>query len=132
MKKSLCKVLIIGSGAIKIGQAGEFDEHRQLDRARVLELVDQYEVNVAGELLAHRFEAQQFERQSELIGEVDCATLALVESVSLERLRRDVEDQADCLLEIGAQLRVPRVPARRFGDGVGPGAAERDRRPHRL
>ncbi len=105
---------------LRLAISREAQEDRELQRARVLELVDEHEVDLAGEARVDVGTIEKPEREHLLIGEVDARPVALVVLVGVERARRDREDQRDGVAEIGLQLRVPVV-----GGGRG---AERRRR----
>ena len=101
----------------------------ELERAGVLKLVHQHQIQFVPQGVAHVVPLQQTHRQRLLIGEVDHSRLCLDPLVPLAGAGRNVEHGAYVSAELAPELR-PTVVAGGAGrqwleDGVGPGALRR-------
>ena len=90
----------------------------ELDRACVLELVDQCQIEALGKNACYFGTLEQAQRLGFLIGKVDQPTRQLVVPVSHKGLRRTVEDAPDHGFKVVAQPRMTRVRRRRGPDAV--------------
>ncbi len=110
------RLLLIADPDAARGDVGETEEDRELERARVLELVDQHEVELAAETRARLGPIEELEREHLLVGEIDGAPRALVVLVGLQCAGRDRVDERAGGGEVGAQAGVAVVGgARRLG-----------------
>ncbi len=101
-----------------LGDVGELEEDRELERARVLELVDENQVDLAAETRPHLTALEQLEREHLLVGEVDGTPGALVVLVRAERARRDRVHEAAGRAEVLLQTRMPVVRRGGRDDGL--------------
>ena len=95
------RLLRVSHPDLLVDELGEFEEEGELDGGGVLELVDREQPEAGGDRFPHpRRVLQQAQRLHLLVDEVDQAQLALVGLVGLERLRGDVEDERDEVLQV--------------------------------
>ena len=109
----------------------ELEEHGELDRASVLEFVDEEQVELPGEGRAHVGPTKERERERLLIDEVDDPGRALVVLIGGERVPGDLEQERDQPPEIRSQARVLDVALRELLHGEGVGTRSLGRRPLR-
>ena len=92
-----------------------------MDGARVLELVDQHQVDLFAELLASRFFLEKLQRLGLLVHKVDHTEAPLVRLVRLEHVRGRFEDSPHCTPQVIVQTRMPIVCSRGLPDGISVG-----------
>ena len=100
-------LLVAHPGALR--EPGEREEERELEGARVLELVDEDEVDLGRELFADGGPLEEPEGEGLLVGEVDDAALALVVGVGREGASGERKGEASRASEFTPETRVPVV-----------------------